>query len=317
MEHAVSAGLDLGFDDAQQAISDAVASFCRDRCSDAVVRAAANEFPLALWRALASLGVLAIATQEGDGGAVEIVAAMEPLGRALHPGPLAETYFAMQLLSAAERVRVAAGEAIVAVGTPPLLPWAPIAQLFVEVDGYAAWLGEPRGAIEAVAVLGGEPWGRATLVRRTALGATARAHALGNLALAAYLAAAGRRLIEAAAEHARARRQFGRAIASFQAVAHPLADCVIALDAAATLARVAAWEWDAEEPSAPMRSAAARLSASRAAERSAHAAHQVFGALGVMRDGPAFYASRRILQLVASPPGTSPARTTLLASLGL
>jgi hypothetical protein len=312
----VSAALDLGFDDAQQAIADAVASFCRDRCCETVVRAAATGFPLALWRDLASLGVLAIATPEGDGGAVEIVAVMESLGRAVHPGPLAETYFAMQLLPESERARVAPGEAIVSVGTPPLLPWSPIAQIFVELDGDAAWLGEPRGAIEAVATLGGEAWGRATLVRRTALGPTARAYALGNLALAAYLAAAGRRLVDAAADHARARRQFGRAISSFQAVSHPLADCVIALDAAATLARVAAWEWDAQAPCAPMRSAAARLSASRAAERAAHAAHQVFGALGVMRDGPAFYASRRILQLVASPPGPSPARATLLASLG-
>ena len=313
----MSAGLDLGFDDAQQAIADAVASFCRDRCSEAVVRAAANEFSLALWRDLAALGVLATATPEGDGGAVEIVAAMESLGRAVFPGPLAESFFAMQLLPAAERARVAVGEAIVSVGSPPLLPWAKVAQVFVEVDGDAAWLGEPRGAIEAVATLGGEAWGRTTLVRRMALGAPARAHALGNLALAAYLAAAGRRLVDAAAEHARARRQFGRAIASFQAVAHPLADCVIALDAAATLARVAAWEWDAEAVSVSMRSAAARLSASRAAERAAHAAHQVFGALGVMRDGPAFFASRRILQLVALPPGPSPARATLLASLGL
>lgn len=313
----MSASLDLGFDDAQQAIADAVASFCRDRCTEAVVRAAANEFPLALWRDFAALGVLATATPEGDGGAVEIVAAMESLGRAVFPGPLAESFFATQLLPAAERARVAAGEAIVSVGSPPLMPWAPIAGVFVEVDGDAAWLGEPRGAIEAVATLGGEAWGRTTLVRRTALGAPARAHALGNLALAAYLAAAGRRLVDAAAEHARARRQFGRAIASFQAVAHPLADCVIALDAAATLARVAAWEWDAEAVSVSMRSAAARLSASRAAERAAHASHQVFGALGVMRDGPAFFASRRILQLVASPPGPSPARATLLASLGL
>ena len=211
----MSAGLDLGFDDAQQAVADAVAGFCRDRCTETVVRAAADEFPFALWRDLAALGVFAIATPEGDGGAVEIVAVMESLGRAVHPGPLAETTFAMQLLPAAERARVAAGEAIVSVGTPPLLPWAPIAQVFVEVDGDAAWLAEARGAIEAVAVLGGEPWGRATLVRRAALGATARAHALGNLALAAYLGAAGRRLVDAAAEHARARRQFGRAIAGF------------------------------------------------------------------------------------------------------
>jgi len=38
-------GLDLSFDDAQQAIADAVAHFCRDRCHDDVVRAAATRFP--------------------------------------------------------------------------------------------------------------------------------------------------------------------------------------------------------------------------------------------------------------------------------
>jgi alkylation response protein AidB-like acyl-CoA dehydrogenase len=97
-------------------------------------------------------------------------------------------------------------------------------------------------------------------------------------------------------------------------VSHPLADAVIALDAAATLTRVAAWEWDAGAAEWTMRAAAARLSASRAAELAAHAAHQVFGALGVMRDGPAYFASRRIVQLVASPPGLEPARAVVLAA---
>lgn len=313
----MSAGLDLGFDDAQQAIAGVVANFCRERCTEAIVRAAANEFPLALWRDLASLGVLSLATPEGDGGALEVVAAFEALGFAVHPGPLVESVFAMQVLPAAERARVAQGDALVAVGAPPLVAWAPLAGVFVEVAGDAAWLAEPAGAVEPVATLGGEPWGRVALVRHTQLAAAPRAQQLAQIALAAYLAAAGRRVVDAAADHARSRRQFGRAIAGFQAVSHPLADAVIALDAAATLARVAAWEWDAREPAVAMRAAAARLAASRAAEFAAHAAHQVFGALGVMRDGPVFFASRRILQLAATPPGPSPARATMLASLGL
>jgi hypothetical protein len=313
----VSLGLDLGFDDAQQAIHEAIVSFCRDRCTEAVAKAAAQAFPQALWRELAGLGVLAIATPEGEGGAVELVAATEALGRAVHPGPLVETVFAMQVLPAPERARVASGEVLVAAGTPPLLPWAPVATLFIEMDGDAAWLADAASAIEPVATLGGESWGRVNLARRTLLGDATRAHELAQIALAAYLAAAGRRLVDAAAEHAKTRRQFGRAIASFQAVSHPLADAVIALDAAATLARVAAWEWDARSPAAAQRAAAARLSASRAAEGAAHAAHQVFGALGVMRDGPAFFASRRIVQLLATPPGVGPARATLLAAAGL
>jgi alkylation response protein AidB-like acyl-CoA dehydrogenase len=312
----VSAGLDLGFDDAQQAIHDAIASFCRDRCPESVAKSAATSFH-ELWRDLAQLGVLAIATPEGEGGAVELVAAFEALGRAVHPGPLVEAVLAVQMLPPAERVRVASGDALVSVGTPPLLAWAPLAAVFVELDGDTAWLADADGAIEPVATLGGEPWGRVALTRRASLGDTARAQSLAQVALAAYLAAAGRRLVDAAAEHAKVRRQFGRAIATFQAVSHPLADAVIGLDAAATLARVAAWEWDAQAETANMRAAAARLSASRAAENAAHAAHQVFGALGVMRDGPAFFASRRILQLVAGVPDPRRARATLLAAAGL
>ena len=312
-----SAGLDLGFDDAQQAIADSVAQFCRDRCSDAVLRASSGRLPQALWSGLAELGVLSIATPEGDGGALEVAAAMESLGRAAHPGPLAESFLAAQLLPEAERQAVAAGEALVAVGTPPLLPWAPAATVWVELAGAEAWLCEPRAPVVAVATLGGDPWGRVELARHTSLGDPGRAVALGELALAAYLAAAGRRLVEDASAHARARRQFGRPIAEFQAVSHPLADAAIQLDAAATLARVASWHWDEASGAARRLAGAARLSATRAALRAAHTAHQVFGALGVTLDGPAFHVSRRIRQLVVAPPGPEPARATLLASLEL
>jgi alkylation response protein AidB-like acyl-CoA dehydrogenase len=298
------AGLDLSWDDAQQAIADSVAAFCRDHCTPEVVKAGADAFPTALWRGLAELGVLALATPEGVGGACEVAAAMESLGRAAHPGPLAETFFAAQLLGEPERAGVAEGKAVAAVGAPPLVAWAPCAQLFVEVEGDRAWLAEPSGPIEPLATLGGEPWGRVALVRRAALGPIDRATALADCAVAAYLAAAGRALVEAAAEHARTRKQFGRAIGSFQAVAHPLADALIGLDAAATLARVAAWEWDAGDGVAPRRAAVARCSAARAAPRAAHAAHQVFGALGITLAGPAFHVSRRILQLATTSAAT-------------
>lgn len=313
----MSAGLDLGFDGAQQAVADSVAQFCRDRCSDAVVRAAAERFPTELWRALAELGVLALAAPDGDGGAVEVAAAMESLGRAAHPGPLAATFFALQLLPEPERAAVAAGESLVSVGAPPLLPWAPVARVFVELDGARAWLAEPCGEVEPVATLGGEPWGRVALARRADLGDALRARALSELALGAYLAAAGRRLVEDAAAHARTRRQFGRPIADFQAVSHPLADAAIQLDAAATLSRVAADRWDEGGGAAGRLAGAARLSAVRAALHAAHTAHQVFGALGVTLDGPAFHVSRRIRQLAAAPPGRDPARAQLLEPLGL
>jgi alkylation response protein AidB-like acyl-CoA dehydrogenase len=311
-------GLDLAWDDGQQALCDAVAQLCRERCDDERVRALSGSLPREPWRALAELGVLGIGTPEGEGGALELVAALEALGRAVFPGPLVATFLATRLLPEPERRRVVSGESLVCVATPPELPWGCDAGVFVEIDAGAerAWLSRPAGPIEPVATLGGEPWGRGALVRGPALAGLATALAWSDVARAAYLAAAGRRLVEDAAEHARTRKQFGRAIGEFQAVAHPLADAAIALDGAAVLARAAAWRLDANgdpEPAAAW-AAAARFSATRAALGAVHVAHQVFGAVGITVEGPAFHVSRRIRQVASLPPSERRARPAILAT---
>jgi hypothetical protein len=207
---------------------------------------------------------------------------------------------------------------VVALGAPPLLPFAPVAQVFVELDGERAWLARPAGAIEPVATLGGEPWGRVALARAGELGDTARAHALHDLALAAFAAAAAQRLVDDTVEHARTRRQFGRAIGEFQAVAHPLADCAMQVAGARGLARAAAFRFDRGELGAARElAAAARLSAVRAGLATAHTSHQIFGAIGITLEGPLFHVSRRLRQLASQPPGDGPAREALLAGLGL
>ena len=309
--------LDLSLDDAQAAIADATARLCADRCGDDMLKAGDGSFPAELWRALAEQGVLSLLTPQGFGGAIELVAALESLGRAVFPGPLPATFLATQLLPEKERTLVVDGEVLVSVGTPPLLPFAPLAGVFVELDGARAWLARPAGAIEPVATLGGEPWGRLSLVRELELEGVERALTVYDTAAAAYLAACGARLVDDAAEHARTRKQFGRAIGEFQAVAHPLAECHLQLCAAATLARVAAFAFDQRAPDARARAAAARLSAGSAALDAAFVVHQVFGALGVTTDGPVFFASRRIQQLVGQPPGAEPSRAAVLAPLGL
>jgi alkylation response protein AidB-like acyl-CoA dehydrogenase len=304
----VTDGLDLAFDDAQQAVADALRAFCAERCSEAVVKAGAGRFPAELWRELAALGVLALVTPEGDGGACELVAALDPLGRAVFPGPLAHTFFATQLLGAGERAALASGEALVSVGAPPLLPFAPVASLWIEVAGARAFRARPTGPVVRVETLGGEPWGRVALERGEELPGTERAFAVYEIALAAQLAAAGLGLVEATAAHARTRRQFGRAIGEFQAVAHPLAECWIRLSAAETLARAAAFRFDAGDPAARATAAAARLSARRAALEAAHVCHQLFGAAGIALEGPVFHVTRRIRQLASQPPEEDPTR---------
>jgi alkylation response protein AidB-like acyl-CoA dehydrogenase len=313
-------GLDLDFDDAQQAIYASASQLCRDRCGDEVVKAASGGFDSGLWKAMAELGVLALATPDGEGGACELIAAVEALGRAVFPGPLMASICAAQLLPPREREAVVRGETVVSLGSPPLLAWAPLAQLFVEIEGESAFLARPCSAIEPVETLGGEPWGRALLARSAPLGDARRALALQDIALAAYLAAAGTRLIEDAAEHARTRKQFGRAIGEFQAVAHPLADGWVQLAGAGTLARAAAFRFDrgGERGNEVLAAAgAARLSAARAAVRAAHTCHQVFGAVGITLEGPVFHVSRRIRQLASDPGRDAPACAALLASYGL
>lgn len=309
--------LDLGFDDTQQVIADAVATFCRDQCTEEAVRAAQGRFPAELWKGLADLGVLALASPEGEGGAVEMVAALEALGRAVFPGPLAATFLATQLLDGAERAALVAGEVVVSAGAPPLLPFAPSAGLFVEIDGDRVWRAEPAGPIEPVDTLGGEPWGRVRLERTHELDGAERGLAVHDVALAAYLFAAARRLVDDTAEHARTRRQFGRPIGEFQSVAHPLADCALQLDGAGALARAAAFRLETGDARARASAAAARLAARRASLQAAHTCHQLFGAVGITLEGPVFHVSRRLVQLATGAPGEAASRRALLVRFGL
>ena len=313
--------IDLAYDDGQMAITDALGQFCRDRCDSDAVKANAGSFPRALWSELAELGVLAAATAEGDGGALEVAAAMEALGDAVFPGPLVATFFAGQLLDETERadlVELVEGRAVVSLGAPPLMPWAPVAAIFLELDGARVFRAQPVGEIAAVETLGGEPWGRVALERQEELTAPGRAFHLADIALAAYLSAAGLRLVRDAALHARTRTQFGRAIGEFQAVAHPLADCHMRLSASATLARSAAFAFDAGDEAACARDCAgAALSARAAALEAAHTGHQVFGAIGITLEGPAFHVTRRIRQLASQPPGPARARAALLSHFGV
>ncbi len=295
--------IDLAFDDAQAGIATVLTQFCRDHCDEDTVKALAGKFPDALWRELADLGVLAAATPEGDGGPSEVIAAMETLGYASFPGPLAATFLATQFLPIDERIAIAQGQAIVAVGRPPLFPFGPLATIFLEIDAEDVYRVHPRGEVESVDTIGAEVWGRVDCERGERFEGAANALALYRAALASYLVGAGDALIRAAAEHARTRKQFGQPIGQFQAVSHPLADAHIRIEAARLIARSAADQLEGGDLGASLEACAAHFSARRAATEAAHTCHQIFGALGITLEGPVFHLSRRILQLSALAPG--------------
>jgi alkylation response protein AidB-like acyl-CoA dehydrogenase len=309
--------IDLDFDAGQQALAQAVSQFCRDHWTEEDARAPGPGFSRARWRALADLGVLAAGAPGEESGALEICAVVEALGHAAFPGPLVASYLAQQVLPADEAARIAAGEAVVCVGTPPLLAWAEQADCFLECDAGRLYRAQPAAAVKPVAGFGGEAWGRVGLVRGDALPESTRGLALGEIVRAAYLAAAGGRLIADATEHARSRRQFGHPIGEFQAVAHPLAQAHMRLEAARTLARAAACAFDGAPPAeAASRAGLAGLSATGAALDAVHVGHQIFGALGITLEGPAFPLSRRIRSLAGQGPGADRAREELCSELG-
>ena len=109
-----------------------------------------------------------------------------------------------------------------------------------------------------------------------------RALDAGRLAIAAQALGVGRAALDAALEHARTRRTFGRPIASYQAIQWFLADMATDLEAARLLALKAAWTADqGGEYSAE--AATAKLAASEAAHRAADRAMQMFASAGYRR----------------------------------
>ncbi|HXY26931.1 MAG TPA: acyl-CoA dehydrogenase family protein, partial [Acidimicrobiales bacterium] len=118
-----------------------------------------------------------------------------------------------------------------------------------------------------------------------------RAVALGQLALAHELVGAARAMLELARQHALGRIQFGRPIASFQAVRHRLAESLVAVESAAGLL-AAAWE----DP-APATAAMAKGFAGRSARTVARHAQQVLAGIGFTTEHPLHTYVRRTLVL--------------------
>jgi len=316
--------LDAGWDEDFGILAETLAGFCSEHCPDEAVRQSVGALPRDLWKSLAGLGIFAAAVPGDDSGPAELVAAMEALGYAAFPGPIFETVFGCGVLAGDELERVLSGESIVSVAMGPWIPWGPEAEIFIDCEiaasgAVSAWRSSPIGVLEAVQTLGGEPWARGALEHGEELPSADLAAAKADLARAAYLAAAGRRLLDAASEHARTRRQFGKAIGEFQAVAHPLANVYMQWVGARGLVRRAALMLGDRGLDEATRGAIAmaRLSAEAASLEAVQTGHQVFGAIGITLEGPAFHVSRRIRHRVSASVGGRAARETVVRALGL
>lgn len=244
-----------------------------------------------VWNQLTELGVTALAVPEQFDGigahAVDLVLAIEALGRWCVPGPVVESIAVAPLLLAGspdagtQLAGLAAGELIATVALPPHTPRALDAQaadlVLLAENGTAslaqagtrhASVDPSRGVFDVAAT--GSTWDADT----------ARAYEMGALATAAQLIGAGQAMLNTAVDYAKQRTQFGRVIGSYQAIKHKLADVHIALELARPLVYGAALSFAEDAADTARDVSAAKVAASDAALLAAHSALQTHGAIG-------------------------------------
>jgi alkylation response protein AidB-like acyl-CoA dehydrogenase len=275
-----------------------------------------------VWERLTDLGVTALAVPEKFDGLeahpVDLVVALERLGRWCVPGPVAESIaVAPVLLIDDDRcAALASGELIATVALPPQTPRAVDADtaglvLLATDDGVSE--ATPGNRHESV-----DPSRR--LYEVTAAGETwqadiKRACEFGALATAAQLIGGAEALLHAAVDYAKQRTQFGRVIGSYQAIKHKLADVHIAIELARPLVYGAALAL-VDYPSASARDvSAAKAAASEAGLLAARSALQTHGAIGFTQEHDLSLWLLRVQALRSAWGGPAAHRRRLLETL--
>ncbi len=134
----------------------------------------------------------------------------------------------------------------------------------------------------------------------------------GRISIAALALGMAQGAFEAAANYARHRKQFGRAIAEFQAIQFKLADMETQIEAARLLVYQAAWLADRKDVRFTRESSMAKLYASEVAVSVANESVQIHGGYGFIKDYPAekYY---RDVKLCTIGEGTSEIQRLVIA----
>ncbi|NDU74127.1 acyl-CoA dehydrogenase [Actinomadura sp. DSM 109109] len=263
----------IAISDEHRELARTVRAFLRDQEARAANRAlldAGKETLPAFWAEFAALGLLGLHLPEkhGGGGAglPELVVVAEELGRAAAPGPMLPTMAASAVLAAAGEEGaarllpgLATGETPAAVGLDGALTvtggtatgdagvvlGGGLAELLVLAAGddmVVVRADAPGVVVEVPENL--DPSRRSARVRldgapvEVLAGARARATAVARTLVSAEAVGGALECVDTATAYAKVRQQFGRPIATFQAVKHHCANMLVA----AELATAAVWD---------------------------------------------------------------------------
>ncbi len=267
--------MSIAISEEHRALAQSVADFLTDHQSRAAARslltAEAEGLP-AFWAELGPLGLLGLHVPEELGGSgfglLETLVVAEQMGRYLAPGPFVPTVITSAVLAAAgpddlqKRLLpgLADGSVIGAAalgGEVTYADGAATGQAGVVISGHLAdvllvpavddvlVVEKPAGGLQAQVLANLDQSRRAARVSLDAAAAMVLPGARGLLTdvaravLAAEAAGVAAETTEQAAEYAKIRQQFGRPIATFQAVKHHCANMLVAAEAATAAA------WDA------------------------------------------------------------------------
>jgi alkylation response protein AidB-like acyl-CoA dehydrogenase len=294
----------------QQAILDAVAALLEQYAGPAraIELAAKQEYDFALDAALEEAGFSDVALGEESGpleaaliseavaraagvvsSAAAALVATGLLGRKL-PGPVA---LATRGQSGPVRYAAHARTLLVADGdVARIVPLAP-----GDVEPVPSGYGYPMGRIDRRTFASGE---------QLEPGSAARLLDWWRLALACETLGTMQACLDVTVRYLSERRQFGRAIGSFQAVQHRLAECAVQVEGTRWLVREAAWHDAPAEQAATVAAYAAE-----AAARVFRETHQLSGAIGFTREHDLHAWSMRLQPLRLELDGVAAQRRAL------
>ncbi|OCB36472.1 acyl-CoA dehydrogenase [Mycobacterium malmoense] len=305
---------------------------------------AAEESRPPFWQNLVELGWLGLHVEEEHGGSgfglPELVVVVEELGRAVAPGPFVPTVIASAVIakdgSAEQKSRLLPGlidgtvtagigldgrvrlEGGVADGDAGIVLGAGLAELLLIAAGEDVLLVERGRAGVSVEVPNNfDPTRRSGRVRLDNVsvsaddvltGARAAALARARTLLAAEAVGGATDCVEAAVDYAKVRQQFGRTIATFQAVKHHCANMLVAAESGVAAVWDASRAASEDEDQFQLAAAVAATLAFPAYARNAELNIQVHGGIGFTWEHDAHLHLRRALVIAALFGGDGPAR---------
>jgi alkylation response protein AidB-like acyl-CoA dehydrogenase len=123
-----------------------------------------------------------------------------------------------------------------------------------------------------------------------------RPEALALVVTAADILGAARGAFDLACDYAKMREQYGKAIGSYQAVAHLLAESLVLIEGSVSILRYAAWAVDEEEPGVALEAArVAKVYCAKSAHTICETSIQVHGGIGNTWECAAHVYLRRVL----------------------